>query len=142
MRDAAFTEGGRHAFDWVKFKFNQCMFDMWHNGTQLCLLNSLILRDCVNCVMMGLHRALQQTKNNSSKNLNTKHSHAVTPLFMSTSPCLSSIPSLCSVSPSSSSNPVFSINPLELFTAVDLGLESLSVHKQSDSSQYLYSFPG
>ena len=39
MKDAVLTEGGRHAFDWVKFKFNQCMFDTWHNGTQLCLLN-------------------------------------------------------------------------------------------------------
>ena len=99
MKDAVLTEGGREILNWVKFKFNQCMFDTWHNGTHLCLLNTLILRDCVNCVMMGLHRALQQTPNNPSKNLNTKHSHAVAPSFTCTSPCPSSIPSLCSLSP-------------------------------------------
>ena len=85
--------------------------------------------------MMGLHRALQHTPNSLSKNVNTKHSKAVAPSFTCKSPCLSPIPSLCSLSPLSSSNPTSSVNPLELFTAVDLELDSLSVHKQSDSSQ-------
>ena len=135
MKNAVLTEGGRDILNWVKFKLNQCMFDTWHNGTHLCLLNTLILWDCANGVMMGLHRALQHTQNSLSKNINTKHSNAVAPSFMCESPCLSSIPSLCSLSPLSSSNPTSSVNPLELFTAVDLELDSLSVHKQSDSSQ-------
>ena len=135
MKDGVLTEGGRDIFNWVKFKFNQCMFDTWHNGTHLCLLNTLILRDCANGVMMGLHRALQHTPNSLSKNVNIKHSHTIAPSFTCKNPCLSPIPSLCSLSPLSSlTSPTSSVNPLELFTAVDLELDNISVHKQSNNS--------
>ena len=140
LKDAIFTEGGSGIFNWVKLKFNQCMFDMWHNGTHYGLLNTLILWDYGRGFMMGLHRALQNPNNTLSKNTNSQHSHAVLPSITRIRSCTSPIPSLCSLSPlSSSTNSTSSINPLELFTAVDLELASLSVHKQSNDSSS--SFP-
>ena len=39
MKDAMLTEGVNDILNWVKFKFNQCMFDTWHNG--LCNIHQI-----------------------------------------------------------------------------------------------------
>ena len=75
LRDAILYEGSTWRFNWIKFKFHQCMFDTWHNGTKSGLINTLKFWDYTQGFMMGLHRASQNTHNTHAKH--TKLSRCV-----------------------------------------------------------------
>ena len=119
------------------------MFATWINGTLSGALNTLKSRDLTeNTSMMGKSpRTTQDTKGpllhgNTHKNTHLVSSsipsasssfHTATQKALTSLPLLSSSPSLTTSSLSHSTSP---INPLQLFTAVDLELDSLSIHHE------------
>ena len=148
MKEGEITGKGSNYFTWLNFKFNQCMSATWINGTPSGALNTLKTRDLTeNCFMMGKSpRDTHDTKRSTlhdGKNPKAK-SLVSTPLLpklsslctdtqkeLTSIPLLSSSPSLTESSPSSQHH---TINPLQLFSAIDIALDNLSLHHEGEGN--------
>ena len=143
MKEKAIPDKGSNYFTWFNFKLNQCMSAMWINGTQSGDINTLKSWDLIenSSMMEKSSRDTHATKGSSFHEKNHKATSLVSPSLASTSsslhtatqkeltslPLLSSSPSLTESSTSTTNT---TINPLNLFTAADLELDSLSLHQE------------